>query len=57
MSEPEEHSVGDGAGRHNEVLEQLLARAGWSPENLGDRLNAIAVEQGLGRPTSPPTPG
>jgi tetratricopeptide (TPR) repeat protein len=29
------------AGR-NAVLERLLARAGWTPENLGDRLNELA---------------
>ncbi len=27
----------------NAVLERLLARAGWTPENLGDRLNELAV--------------
>lgn len=27
----------------NAVLERLLARAGWAPENLGDRLNELAV--------------
>jgi tetratricopeptide (TPR) repeat protein len=26
----------------NAVLERLLARAGWTPENLGDRLNELA---------------
>ncbi|MGH3888700.1 MAG: hypothetical protein ACRDSZ_19440 [Pseudonocardiaceae bacterium] len=29
--------------RHNAVLEWLLARAGWTPENLGDRLNELAT--------------
>jgi hypothetical protein len=33
--------------RCNAVLERLLARAGWAPENLGDRLNALAVRLGL----------
>ena len=27
----------------NAVLERLLARAGWAPENLGDRLNELAT--------------
>lgn len=39
---------GDGTVRCNAVLERLLARAGWTPENLGDRLNELAVAQGLG---------
>ncbi|HEY4004007.1 MAG TPA: hypothetical protein VGM60_02310 [Pseudonocardia sp.] len=39
---------GVGAGRANEVLAGLLARAGWTPENLGDRLNKLAVTQRLG---------
>lgn len=36
------------AGRTNEALELLLARAGWTPENLGDRLNELAARQQLG---------
>ncbi|HXT44601.1 MAG TPA: hypothetical protein VN748_10855 [Pseudonocardiaceae bacterium] len=39
---------GDGQPRHNVVLERLLARAGWTPENLGDRLNELAAAHGLG---------
>lgn len=35
-------------GQCNEALERLLARAGWTPENLGDRLNALAAAQRLG---------
>jgi tetratricopeptide (TPR) repeat protein len=34
--------------RCNAVLERLLARAGWTPENLGDRLNELATAHGLG---------
>lgn len=34
--------------RRNVVLERLLARAGWTPENLGDRLNELATAHGLG---------
>lgn len=30
----------------NAVLECLLARAGWAPENLGDRLNELAARLG-----------
>lgn len=30
----------------NAVLECLLARAGWAPENLGDRLNELALTVG-----------
>ncbi len=33
--------------RCNVVLERLLWRAGWSPENLGDRLNGLAATLGL----------
>ncbi|MGH3808649.1 MAG: hypothetical protein ACRDRU_18885 [Pseudonocardiaceae bacterium] len=36
-----------GQARGNAVLERLLARAGWAPENLGDRLNALAASLGL----------
>jgi hypothetical protein len=36
-----------GQARGNVVLERLLARAGWAPENLGDRLNALAASLGL----------
>ncbi|HXV94797.1 MAG TPA: hypothetical protein VD813_15945 [Pseudonocardia sp.] len=36
-----------GGGPRNEVLEQLLARAGWTPEHLGDRLNELAAAQRL----------
>jgi len=32
-----------GHPRRNAVLERLLARAGWTPENLGDRLNELAT--------------
>ena len=39
---------GDGPARHNVALERLLARAGWTPENLGDRLNELAATLGLG---------
>ncbi|MGH4016323.1 MAG: hypothetical protein ACRDSL_20840 [Pseudonocardiaceae bacterium] len=31
----------------NVVLERLLARAGWSPESLGDHLNRLATTLGL----------
>ncbi|MGQ0716151.1 MAG: hypothetical protein ACT4NP_02340 [Pseudonocardiales bacterium] len=34
-------------GRCNIVLERLLARAGWTPENLGDRLNELATSLDL----------
>ena len=34
------------AQRHA-VLERLLARAGWTPENLGDRLNELATSLNL----------
>jgi len=40
--------VSDVVGRRNKALERLLARARWTPENLGDRLNALAAEQQLG---------
>lgn len=33
--------------RCNVVLERLLVRAGWTPENLGDRLNALATSLNL----------
>ncbi len=39
---------GDDRMRRNVVLERLLARAGWTPENLGDRLNELAATHGLG---------
>ncbi len=29
-------------GRRNVVLERLLGRAGWTPENLGDHVNQLA---------------
>ncbi|MGH3814265.1 MAG: hypothetical protein ACRDUV_17745 [Pseudonocardiaceae bacterium] len=32
-----------GQARCNVVLERLLARAGWTPENLGDRLNELVT--------------
>ncbi len=32
-----------GHPRRNAVLERLLARADWTPENLGDRLNELAM--------------
>ena len=38
----------DGTGRRNVALERLLARAGWTPENLGDRLNELAATHRLG---------
>lgn len=34
--------------RCNAVLEPLLARARWSPENLGARCNELAAALGLG---------
>ena len=37
----------EGQGGCNVVLERLLARAGWTPENLGDRLNQLAAALGL----------
>lgn len=44
---PERRSpVADDPAR-NEALERLLARAGWSPENLGDHLNRLAAAIGL----------
>lgn len=33
--------------RGNLVLERLLGRAGWTPENLGDHLNRLAASLGL----------
>jgi hypothetical protein len=36
-----------GQARNNAVLERLLARAGWTPENLGDRLNELATSLNL----------
>jgi len=33
--------------RCNVVLERLLGRAGWTPENLGDHLNRLAATLGL----------
>ncbi|MGH3896910.1 MAG: hypothetical protein ACRDTA_01400 [Pseudonocardiaceae bacterium] len=36
-----------GPQRCNVVLERLLARAGWTPENLGDRLNELATSLNL----------
>ncbi|WP_156994027.1 hypothetical protein [Pseudonocardia acaciae] len=33
----------DENGRCNVALERLLARAGWTPENLGDRLNELGA--------------
>lgn len=38
---------GAATGR-NDALERLLARAGWTPESLGDRLNELAATQNLG---------
>lgn len=38
---------GDGEGRRNAALERLLARAEWTPENLGDRLNQLAASLNL----------
>ncbi len=37
--------VDEGIGdvRRNVALERYLARAGWTPENLGDRLNQLAA--------------
>lgn len=40
--------MGSARDRRNEALELLLARAGWTPENLGDRLNELAAAQHLG---------
>jgi hypothetical protein len=40
--------VGGGDGRTNHALAGLLTRAGWTPENLGDRLNELSAAQGLG---------
>ncbi|MGH3695562.1 MAG: hypothetical protein ACRDRX_16510 [Pseudonocardiaceae bacterium] len=37
-----------GEERTNHALAGLLARAGWTPENLGDRLNQLSTVQGLG---------
>ncbi len=34
--------------RRNVALERLLARAGWTPENLGARCNELAATLGLG---------
>ena len=36
-----------GEWRRNAMLERLLARAGWSPENLGDHLNRLAVSMDI----------
>jgi hypothetical protein len=33
--------------RRNVVLERFLGRAGWTPENLGDHLNQLAVTLGI----------
>jgi hypothetical protein len=38
---------GDDPLRRNVALERMLARAGWTPENLGDRLNELAASIGL----------
>ncbi len=38
---------GDDQVRRNVTLERLLARTGWTPENLGDRLNELAASHGL----------
>lgn len=40
-----DHEGGD--PRRNVVLEQLLARVDWTPENLGDHLNQLATTLGL----------
>lgn len=37
-----------GTERTNVALANFLARAGWTPENLGDRLNQVSAAQGLG---------
>jgi hypothetical protein len=42
--------MGDGEPcdpRRNVVLERLLGRAGWTPENLGDHLNRLAASLGV----------
>jgi hypothetical protein len=44
MAETETETASDG---RNVVLERLLARAGWTPEGLGDRLNQLAATLGL----------
>ncbi|MGQ0777207.1 MAG: hypothetical protein ACT4NY_22790 [Pseudonocardiales bacterium] len=36
-----------GDRRCNVVLERLLGRAGWTPENMGDHLNRLAATLGL----------
>ena len=36
-----------GQARCNAVLERLLVSAGWTPENLGDRLNELATSLNL----------
>jgi len=33
--------------RCNVVLERLLGRAGWAPENLGDHVNRLAASLGV----------
>ena len=38
---------GTGDVRRNAALERYLARAGWTPENLGDRLNQLAATLNL----------
>ncbi|MGI9003050.1 MAG: hypothetical protein ACR2GH_15560 [Pseudonocardia sp.] len=41
-------TVNDGQARCNAALERLLARARWTPENLGARCNELAATLGLG---------
>jgi len=43
-----DEAVSSAYGRPNHALAGLLARAGWTPENLGDRLNELSAAQGLG---------
>lgn len=40
----------------NEVLDSFLARAQWTPENLAQRLNALAAKLGLRARMHPKTP-
>lgn len=48
--------MADAGSEQNEALVSLLARAQWSPENLGMRLNALAAKLGLRARLHPKSP-
>ncbi|MGH3994069.1 MAG: hypothetical protein ACRDSN_16615, partial [Pseudonocardiaceae bacterium] len=48
--------MADAGWAQNEALVSLLARAQWSPENLGMRLNALAAKLGLRARLHPKSP-